>query len=415
MHEHSKFEELCALAVTGQISPEDLNELEAHLKACETCRRAQADFVEIESLWLSPAPDPASHFHEIGSTMNQRILRRMQSAGARFSKPALKEIGRESPWVGIFGFRSLSVPAYAAGALALIAIGVAVGIEISTHRTTPALENGAGVVSERPTPGVPSAVRQRDNADRELIAAQQSAERLNQKLTAAEAERSRTLVRLEQAERQLVALKDSNESDAAEIATLRAATDQARMEVADVRTQLAKLKEVQSSKDADLVAAVYRAHEAEDKLAEQSASIERERQLLGAGREIRDIIGARNLHIVDVADVGGGGVKKPFGRVFYTEGKSLIFYAYDLDKPKGKQAFYAWGHREGDPHSTRMLGLIYNDDQAQKRWAFKFDDPKVLAEIDSVFVTLEPNDKPGESPKGKKLLKAFLGTPPNHP
>ena len=130
-----------------------------------------------------------------------------------------------------------------------------------------------------------------------------------------------------------------------------------------------------------------------------------------SGSEMRDVIGARNLHIIDVADVENEGVRKPFGRVFYTEGKSLIFYAYDLTGSKGKRTFFAWGHRDGDPHTPHALGVLHNDDPAQGRWAFRCNDAKVLAQIDSVYVTLEPTDKPGDKPRGKKLLNAFLERP----
>jgi hypothetical protein len=42
-------------------------------------------------------------------------------------------------------------------------------------------------------------------------------------------------------------------------------------------------------------------------------------------------MGGRNLHIVDVLDVDSKGQdKRSFGRVFYTQEKSLIFYAFDL-------------------------------------------------------------------------------------
>jgi hypothetical protein len=413
MPDHNRFEELCALAVSGQITGSDSAELEAHLKVCDTCRKAQADFVEIESLWLSPAPEQAINSYEIGSTLAQRILCRMQAAGARFSRAALKEVGGQS--ASFLSLHSLSVPAYAAGSLALLAVGAMLGIGIVTHRSPDRAENARVITRAPAVVSAPPSAMASSATDAQLTEARRSEEQLTQKLAVAEAERSHALARLDEVEQKLLALQDARRQDASEIANLQSAAAQARAEVLDAQTQLAKLREAQTSRDADLVAANYRAREAEDKLAEQTASIERERQLLSAGREVRDIIGARNLHIVDVADVGSSGVKKPFGRVFYTEGKSLIFYAYDLANPKGKQALYAWGHREGDPHSTRMLGLVYNDDQAQKRWAFKFDDPKVLAEIDSVFVTLEPSDKPGDAPKGKKLLKAFLGTPPNHP
>src|SRR5437016_596111 len=332
MPDHNRFEELCALAVSGQISASDSTELEAHLKVCDTCRKAQADFVEIESLWLSPAPEQAIDSYEIGSTLAQRILCRMQSGGARFSRSALKEVGGQPP--GFLSLRSLSVPAYAAGALAMIAVGAMLGMGIVAHRPPNRAENPTVITRVPAVVSAPPSVTQSSALDPELTATRHSEEQLTQKLAAAEAERSGALVRLDEVEQKLVALQDARRQDTAEIASLRSAADQARSQVLDAQTQLAKLREAQASKDADLVAATYRAREAEDKLSEQTASIERERQLLSAGREVRDIIGARNLHIVDVADVGNNGVKKPFGRVFYTEGKSLIFYAYDLANPK---------------------------------------------------------------------------------
>ena len=49
-------------------------------------------------------------------------------------------------------------------------------------------------------------------------------------------------------------------------------------------------------------------------------------------------MGARKLYIADVFDVDSGSrTRKPFGRVFYTQSKSLIFYAFDLDRQTGSQ------------------------------------------------------------------------------
>jgi hypothetical protein len=58
---------------------------------------------------------------------------------------------------------------------------------------------------------------------------------------------------------------------------------------------------------------------------------------------------------------------------------------------------------------------MYSDDQAQKRWVLKVTDPEVLSQIDSVFVTLERTDNPGNRPRGKELLSAYLHSPANHP
>src|SRR5260370_34462599 len=130
------------------------------------------------------------------------------------------------------------------------------------------------------------------------------------------------------------------------------------------------------------------------RLTQQSASIEGERQLSSVGRDIRDLIAARNLHIIDVYDTDSRGkTTRAFGRVFYTEGKSLIFYAYDLSlghTDAGTYAFYVWGKKDGDPHLLRNLGPFAKDDRAQKRWVLTITDPRVLAEIDSVIITLQP-------------------------
>src|SRR5262249_11174741 len=55
MSDHSQFEQLSALAAIGQLSPAEQDELEGHQRECPACRNLQADFAEINSLWLSQA------------------------------------------------------------------------------------------------------------------------------------------------------------------------------------------------------------------------------------------------------------------------------------------------------------------------------------------------------------------------
>lgn len=140
-----------------------------------------------------------------------------------------------------------------------------------------------------------------------------------------------------------------------------------------------------------------------------------DKEFLDHDREIRDLIAARDLYIADIYDVAQSGkTAKPFGRIFYTKDKSLVFYGYDLDKQAGlKQsvAFQAWG--SGDDKQNVSLGLFYQDD-THKRWVLRFNDTKTLARLNMVFVTAEPQ---GGSPKptGKPLLLAYLQMQPNHP
>jgi hypothetical protein len=167
------------------------------------------------------------------------------------------------------------------------------------------------------------------------------------------------------------------------------------------------------SEDTETIAAQNsRVRELTNRLKEVSDGAAREQKLLVADVDMRELMGARSLHIVDVFDVDGKGrTQRPYGRIFYTEGKSLLFYAFDL---KGGGTFQAWGQKESREEAARSLGVLHLDDQKLNRWVLKFDDPAVLAEINSVFVTAEP---PGGSlkPNSRKTLYAYLNGTANHP
>jgi hypothetical protein len=188
--------------------------------------------------------------------------------------------------------------------------------------------------------------------------------------------------------------------------------------LARVNDELQGLRDSRSKDAASIAAQDSEIRQLSTRLNEQTESLEREQTLLAAGRDIHDLMGARNLHVVDVLDVDSKGKdKRAFGRVFYTEEKSLIFYAYDLgDRATAKRnaSFQVWGARGPAQNPAQSLGVFYVDDQKQNRWVLKFDDPSILAEIDSVFVTVEP---PGGSakPTGQKLLYAYLKANANHP
>jgi len=153
-------------------------------------------------------------------------------------------------------------------------------------------------------------------------------------------------------------------------------------------------------------------------LHDREVALDQKDELLAHDRDIRDLMGARDLYIAEVYDVARTGeTEKAFGRVFYTRGKSLIFYAYDLDQEtavKKAGAFQAWGRRGPDPQQALNLGVFYQDSASRKRWILKCEDPKALAQIDAVFVTVEPKGG-SDRPSGKSLLFAYLRVDPNHP
>jgi len=156
--------------------------------------------------------------------------------------------------------------------------------------------------------------------------------------------------------------------------------------------------------------------EKDTELSEKSQMLDLDKDLLAHDRDIRDVIGARNLYIADISDLTANGkTAKQFGRIFYTKDRSLIFYGFDLDTQAGHKSnvsFQAWGSGS-DTAAPVSLGLFYQDD-AHKRWVLRCNDPKTLERLDMVFVTVEP---PGGSakPTGKQLLRAYLQVRPNHP
>ena len=140
---------------------------------------------------------------------------------------------------------------------------------------------------------------------------------------------------------------------------------------------------------------------------------------LASDRDIRELMSARQLSIAAVTDMDATGNRlRPFGRVLYAKGKSLVFYAFDLDpQAEGPRTsiFQAWAREGSDKAQPVSLGMFHVDSEQDRCWVLKADDLKVLAKINSIFVTVEPK---GGSPKptGKPLLYAYLKSEaPNRP
>lgn len=239
---------------------------------------------------------------------------------------------------------------------------------------------------------------------------------------------------------ELSALDSKIKAQAGELASATKAKDTLNSRVADVerenaallsdRTQHesrikqleAELEKSGSEKNASDVALALQAIELRElrkKVDDQTEALGQQQEFAAKAGDVRELVVARNLHIIDVHDRDGDGKnQRAFGRIFYTEGKSLIFYAYDLADPRkvdAKVSFYVWGEHLGAEKPVRSLGIFHNDDVSDGRWVLTFDDPHVLAQINSVFVTVESSRKTIREPGGRRILFAFLGDKPNHP
>ena len=418
MPNREHFRELSALAAIGQLSLEEDHELTAHLRECEDCRNAHNDYARVVVRELPLADAVRSRMRpDICSTLpaaelRDRFLARARSEGVDFSLEAQRPQRPEQTRFGQkIGWR------YALAVAAATILGVLGASIAAKYRPAP-----------RPT--TPSA--------QDTILTKQN-EALRAQLAVLRNDLGRNAIELDKARREAATSHESLAAFERHLAESRAQTDHLSALLQDLEAKQKQLEAENQGKD-QLIADLKSKNEAlhrdnadnlstriilesqirdlKETLQQQTASLERERQLMAVSKDVRQLISARSLHILDVHDVDGGGKdSKAFGRVFYAEGQALVFYAFDLPSGKlspAKYTFEAWGQKEYVEHSVRNLGTFEVDDHDQRRWVLKVTDPVLLRGIDSVFVTAEAVVD-ARAPKGRKLLYAYIVGQPNHP
>jgi hypothetical protein len=420
-HEH--FEELCAAASIGQASGAELAELREHLGWCSTCQERYSDFLGLNAAeYARNARDEELSREQAVSSIDstlfrERFLKKAAAEGIVFSDTRTEPLAEPQVRLHKTWNWPLLFARAAAGLVLLVAVGVG-GYYLGTHQVHPIVSSDGLVLSHADLED-----EQRKAAIADLV---QEKRDLTAQITSLKTSLGSALSKLSQLEtndsasekdRHALLAQVKEREDA--ITNLEARLDQAQTALINVRAAYEKAQSNLNSNQAALVEDQVKIRELSEQLAANSNSLTRERGLLAAGRDIRELMAARNLHIVDVFDTDPKGKTRPaFGRIFFTEGKSLLFYAYDMPDARLKDAGYQyriWGKKEGPNQRARSLGIFFSDDKSQKRWVFQYDDPKVLNEIDSVFVTLEPPNGDPAKPKGDKLMYAYLRGQANHP
>ena len=430
---HEQFEEWCALAAAGQLSPGEQRKLSAHLEECESCRRANDEFAQV--FRELPPEDIAADITEDRDLVRQldangfreRFLERATAEGHRFSPQARRGAVEKSRSGWLF---PVIRPAYAwtASVVAVAILSSAITFRFvnrsRAQQPVTVSSKPAPPEASTPKPSEAPADPERETFVREIAGLHTANETFEKDIAALREDNGNLLDKLKALEQQLISNQSERQQLESAFAHSRDANTELAAQLEQAAQNLTKTKAELDSVRTDRAGENIAAQRAEiarlsDQLRLERASVDHDRELLVASRDVTDLMGARALHIIDVHDANSDGKdRKSFGRVFYTEGKSLIFYAFDLDEKRlanAKYTFEAWGERIGQPSSAKSLGVLYSDDRAQKRWALKVDDPRQLAEIDSVFVTLEPSEGSREKPRGRRILYAFLAGSANHP
>ena len=392
------------MAASGQASRDELEDLRSHLETCPSCRSAAYDFNQISAQALSSLAAKRLHC-QIPSGMTQRFLARARSEGIELSRDNLRQT---APPDRRALFTSIAV---AAALIVVAAILIVAKQKASTTASIVPLPVPQTAVSS-PRTEVQNRPIEDDRLRQELSSTHAEINSLSATIQA-----QRTgLAAAEQRTADLDArLKESEQRGA--LSTSERSQRETR--IAELEGELQKARSEKNASDTAVALEEAEVRELQKQLSDDADALRQQQQLASTGSDVRDLVVARNLHIIDVHDRDGDGKsQRAFGRIFYTEGKSLIFYAYDLADPRkldAKVSFYVWGERLGAEKPIRSLGVFHNDDSNDGRWVLTFDDPHVLAQIDSVFVTAESSKKAIKEPGGKRVLFAFLGDKPNHP
>ena len=409
MNEHEHFEELCALVVSGLASVEEFRQLENHLPNCGECRDRMGDFTRIGAEILS------------SKTRNDRVHRPPKGMTGRFVARAVAEgIPLREP-TSLLPMWVSRHPLAWSGSIAAAIVLVFLAADNLQRIASVLHPQGNEAAAHAPQSAPPTG----DMVPAYRGSSEDTAKQLQAALSAATADRQRLTQAVADLDDQIKA-KTAHDGDlTAEIAALQSQLDQLKQQSSAKETQIAELNSQMSQREtantnqiASLAESQIQIRTLREELAERDSTIRGQQQLSAAGSQARDLIIARNLHIIDVHDNNGEGQRqKAFGRIFYTEGKQIVFYAYDLDsaaKLKKQVAFYVWGGKLGDERAVKNLGVFRNEDAGAGRWVLTFDDPHVLAQINTVFVTAE-SKKNVEHPDGRQILFAYLDDKANHP
>lgn len=424
---HEKFRELAAVARSGALTPREWSELNAHGEVCEECWEVARQFLVLTT---EAIPVLAAAYTERQETGNWDDKAAREKLMARVRADGQTAFDRDARLPGAAQHSLLLLHRVVVNPLAQAALAASLILLVGwgAYRLGARAQTGAARELAPAEDGFQKIAAEKKSAQ-ELVAAQ--ARKLAQ-LEEESAQKERELSKLrsdlralEDHSGQLVAANNQSEEQLRAISqqrdTLNTQLQEASQASQNLRTELRTLSGERDKAVLRLTALEVKLEELTAVNKDQERRLKDAAQYLASDRDIRELMGARKLYIADVFDVDSSSrTRKPFGRVFYTQDKSLIFYAFDLDRQPGirnANSFQVWGRKDtaqGEPAQPMNLGILYMDNETNRRWVMRIDDPKQLAEIDAVFVTVEPRGG-SQRPTSKPFLYALLRKEVNHP
>jgi len=428
LNDHQKFKELAALARGCGLTISERIELKRHLDLCEACRTISREYALLSSQGMDFL---AADFGQVleaetwdyRAVQNDLALQVQEFEHSEVTRDEFDHLHR----VHSFSVWSAGVRWAAAGAACLtIAVGMG-AYHLGNRRAFRPQISASAITSPAPAQ-LQQIILEKKSADDLLAGQTVQISRLQRQISSEQRDLAGLRAALYLAEQRSSELSDTSGKRETQFRQVSEERDKLAGQLRDAEKAYQSLQLEFTTLRVEHERALLHTASLESKIDDlsvvahdQDRRLKDNEQYLSSDRDIRELMGARKLYIADVFDVdSGSNTRKPFGRVFYTQNKSLIFYAFDLDRQPGVKnasAFQVWGQRDAEltaKSHPMNLGILYMDSESNRRWVLRWDDPKQLAEIDAVFVTVEPNGG-SQKPTGKPFLYALLRKEANHP
>ncbi|MGB9407060.1 MAG: hypothetical protein WCA89_05950, partial [Terracidiphilus sp.] len=288
------------MAALGDLPSSQSLEFESHLSKCDECKRLSSDYLQTYQVLVGVSDRGTDAVIE---SSRGRVKSAVWANIAQIDEGLQKKSGIAAasfrPNLPLLWYRRFRVPLWVgAGAAAVFIFWIGIRYD---HGLLHLHDAGIASTVVRPVSGAP--------ASTPSLATGPSEQRLQAENT--ELTTALTLERQQNHDLQQ-RLADEDRDLAQAIATQASLREEINRQIAvvkatqtDLDAKKIALEQAQSAKSSDAAAVASLDDQVQNltqKLNTENASLDRERDLLSHGREIRDIIGARNLHIIDVYD-----------------------------------------------------------------------------------------------------------------
>src|SRR5437879_6763313 len=329
MEPHDRFLELCAISTSGELTGEEQKTLRGHLAECPECRQALKEFESAASIGmpllhphlsnpnsLEQASNPAAVGKAIPVRATGQTETPQQEREPIEQTSALKSPHRNGDRHMQVNWNYVWMP-FAAAVVLSVTLAI-YSFQVGRHK-------GQDVVRATPSTadtrvGALEQTISDAGHDREALKAQLAGrDRVIVELRRQVADQTTALDEMKSAqlnfEHSLQSDKAEKQQVAQERSTLSQQMDIAQTSLQKTQAELDSLRRQRAQDQARAESFEAQIRELHGQLREQEQEVGKQQELLAHDRDIRELMGARELYIAEVYDVARDGqTQKPYGR-----------------------------------------------------------------------------------------------------